>query len=68
MKTWRLIDVRLPLRLYPGGTDRKHRDKAAVLLNIGMYGPPLVCKRNLKMTGWSAPMYSAFGGVSDSWP
>ena len=35
---------------------------------IGMYGPPQNCKRKIKMTVWSAPMYSAFGGVQDSWP
>ena len=35
---------------------------------IVMYGPPPVCKRNLKMTVWSAPMYSAFSGVCDPWP
>jgi len=29
-----------------------------------MYGPPLFCKRKMKLTGWSAQMYSAFVGVS----
>ncbi len=35
---------------------------------IGMYGPPQSCKRKTKDGSWSAPMYSAFGGVSDSGP
>src|SRR4029077_5086208 len=35
---------------------------------IGMYGPPQNCKRKIEMTVWSAPMYSAFRGVQDSWP
>jgi hypothetical protein len=35
---------------------------------IGMYGPPQSCKRKAKNGSWSAPMYSAFGGVIDSWP
>ena len=26
----------------------------------GMYGPPLCRKRKMKVTGWSAQMYSAF--------
>src|SRR5882724_885845 len=35
---------------------------------IGMYGPPQSCKRKTKNGSWSAPMYSAFSGVSDSGP
>ena len=36
---------------------------------IGMYGPPLRRKRNLKdATSWSAQMYTAFVGVDHSWP
>ena len=35
---------------------------------IGMYGPPQNCKRKIEITVWSGPMYSAFGGVQDSWP
>jgi hypothetical protein len=27
-----------------------------------MYGPPPFCKRNVKVAGWSAQMYSAFVG------
>src|SRR6185369_4787942 len=46
-------------------TDRIHYLMSAI---IGMYGPPQNCKRKIKMTVWSAPMYSAFGGVQDSWP
>jgi hypothetical protein len=34
----------------------------------GMYGPPQSCKRKTKNGSWSAPMYSAFSGVSDSGP
>ena len=33
-----------------------------------MYGPPQSCKRKTKNGSWSAPMYSAFSGVSDSGP
>src|SRR6202035_1513090 len=29
----------------------------------GMYGPPLCRKRKMKLTGWSAQMYSAFVGA-----
>src|ERR1700730_19239426 len=35
---------------------------------IGMYGPPQSCKRKTKDGSWSAPMYSALSGVSDSGP
>ena len=35
---------------------------------IEMYGPPRSCKRKTKNGGWSAPMYSSFGGVRDSGP
>ncbi len=34
----------------------------------GMYGPTQSCKRKTKNGSWSAPMYSAFSGVSDSGP
>jgi hypothetical protein len=34
----------------------------------GMYGPPLCRKRKMKLTGWSAQMYSAFVGAQGSWP
>ena len=34
----------------------------------GMYGPPLCRKRKMKVTGWSAQMYSAFVGAQSSWP
>jgi lipid-binding SYLF domain-containing protein len=34
----------------------------------GMYGPPQRCKRKTKNDRWSAPMYSALSGVSDSGP
>jgi hypothetical protein len=47
---------------------RGHGGPDTVLRIIGMYGPPPVCKRNLTMTVWSAPMYSAFSGVCNSWP
>ena len=33
-----------------------------------MYGPPRECKRKMKVTGWSAQMYTAFDGDLDSWP
>jgi hypothetical protein len=33
-----------------------------------MYGPPQSCKRKTKNGSWSALMYSAFSGVSDSEP
>ena len=35
---------------------------------LDMYGPPQSCKRKTKNGSWSAPMYSAFRGVSDSGP
>jgi hypothetical protein len=35
---------------------------------IGMYGPPQSCKRKTKHGRWSAPMYSALSGVTDSGP
>jgi hypothetical protein len=41
---------------------------AALTVDIGMYGPPRVCKRKLLMTDWSAQMYSAFVGIYDPWP
>ena len=31
-------------------------------------GPPLCRKRKMKVTGWSAQMYSAFVGAQSSWP
>jgi hypothetical protein len=34
----------------------------------GMYGPPLCRKRKMRVTGWSAQMYTAFVGVDHSWP
>jgi hypothetical protein len=34
----------------------------------GMYGPPLCRKRKMKVTRWSAQMYSAFVGAQSSWP
>ena len=34
----------------------------------GMYGPPPCRKRKMKLTGWSAQMYSAFNGAQDSGP
>src|ERR1035441_287745 len=34
----------------------------------GMYGPPLCRKRKMRVTGWSAQMYSAFIGAQGSWP
>jgi hypothetical protein len=33
-----------------------------------LYGPPLCRKRKMKVTGWSAQMYSAFVGAQSSWP
>jgi hypothetical protein len=33
-----------------------------------MYGPPPCCKRKMKVTGWSAQMYTAFVGAQGSWP
>src|ERR1700675_257959 len=33
-----------------------------------MYGPPQSCKRKMINGSWSAPMYSALNGVSDSGP
>src|SRR6202521_1893564 len=33
---------------------------------IGMYGPPQSCKRKMSNGIWSALMYSAFSGVTDS--
>jgi hypothetical protein len=33
-----------------------------------MYGPPPCRKRKSDLTGWSAQMYSIFGGVYNSWP
>jgi hypothetical protein len=35
---------------------------------LGMYGPPLCRKRKMRVTGWSAQMYTAFVGVDHSWP
>src|ERR1700688_1150957 len=35
---------------------------------IGMYGPPQRCKRKTNDGSWSAPMYSALSGVTDSGP
>ncbi len=35
---------------------------------VGMYGPPPYRKRKMKVTGWSAQMYTTFFGVCDSWP
>src|SRR6202790_2486848 len=37
-------------------------------LLIGMYGPPQSCKRKTNNGIWSAPMYSALSGVTDSGP
>ena len=53
-----------------GDESRARLGAAALFAFAGhnMYGPPQSCKRKLKMTIWSAPMYSAFVGVSDSWP
>jgi len=33
-----------------------------------MHGPPPYCKRKMKVTNWSARMYSAFVGVAILWP
>ena len=44
------------------------RSQSEPIAIIGMYGPPQNCKRKIEMTVWSAPMYSAFGGVQDPWP
>ena len=43
-------------------------NRRTIRVNIGMYGPPQICKRKLVMTFWSAPMYSASGGANDSGP
>ena len=36
---------------------------SAVVGQTGMYGPPLCRKRKMKLTRWSAQMYSAFVGA-----
>jgi len=52
----------------------KRASRLAALLGIvpecanRMYGPPPRRKRKMKMTGWSAQMYSAFVGAQSSWP
>jgi hypothetical protein len=38
------------------------------LSQTGMYGPLPCRKRKMKVTGWSAQMYSAFIGAQSSWP
>ena len=43
-------------------------DKARKVGIFRMYGPPPSCKRKSELGSWSAPMYSAFSGVNDSWP
>jgi hypothetical protein len=43
-------------------------DQVLISRLIGMYGPPQSCKRKMKNGSWSAPMYSAFSGVTDSGP
>jgi hypothetical protein len=37
----------------------KRADIGQLITHIGMYGPPQNCKQELRMTFWSAPMYSA---------
>src|ERR1035441_10222547 len=47
---------------------RNGRIQQAEHEQTGMYGPPLCRKRKMRVTGWSAQMYSAFIGAQGSWP
>ena len=39
-----------------------------IIQQSGMYSPPHRHKRKMRVTGWSAPMYTPFVGEQSSWP
>jgi hypothetical protein len=51
------------LRGFRTSLSRRFRGLRSDHRQPGMYGPPLCCKPKMRVTGWSAQMYSAFGGV-----
>jgi hypothetical protein len=70
-RAWTLIGRvtgQVPLSGRKGGCSERNTRLWAYCRPTGMYGPPPCRKRKMKVTGWSAQMYSALVGAQSSWP